>query len=80
MSEFPGGEFAPGLVVLVTPDGSVSQVADDLAFPNGMAISPDGGTLIAAESSGPVQHRPRACPRRWVKVLVRHSATVRCSR
>jgi sugar lactone lactonase YvrE len=50
--DFPGGEFAPGLVVLVTPDGSVSQVADDLAFPNGMAISPDGGTLIVAESYG----------------------------
>nr|WP_260860063.1 SMP-30/gluconolactonase/LRE family protein [Streptomyces cupreus] len=47
---FPGGEFAPGLIVLVTPDGNVHQVADDLAFPNGMAISPDGATLIVAES------------------------------
>ena len=50
--DFPGGQFAPGLVVLVTPDGSVSQVAGDLAFPNGMAITPDGGTLIVAESYG----------------------------
>jgi sugar lactone lactonase YvrE len=50
--DFPGGEFAPGLVVLVTPDGNVRPVADDLAFPNGMAISPDGGTLIVAESYG----------------------------
>lgn len=50
--DFPGGEFAPGLVVLVTPDGSAGQVADALAFPNGMAISPDGGTLIVAESYG----------------------------
>ena len=48
--DFPGGEFAPGLVVLVSPDGSVAQVADGLAFPNGMAISPDGGTLVVAES------------------------------
>jgi sugar lactone lactonase YvrE len=48
--DFPGGEFAPGTVVLVTPEGSVSRVADDLAFPNGMAISPDGATLIVAES------------------------------
>jgi sugar lactone lactonase YvrE len=48
--EFPGGEFAPGLVVLATPDGSVSQAAGDLAFPNGMAITPDRGTLIVAES------------------------------
>ena len=34
----------------VTPEGNVSQVADDLAFPNGMAISPDGATLVVAES------------------------------
>src|SRR5215470_9685993 len=26
--DFPGGQFAPGLVVLVTPEGSVGQVAD----------------------------------------------------
>jgi sugar lactone lactonase YvrE len=48
--DFPGGEFAPGLVVLATPDGTVRQVAGDVAFPNGMAITPDGGTLIVAES------------------------------
>ncbi|MDR3036063.1 MAG: SMP-30/gluconolactonase/LRE family protein, partial [Kitasatospora sp.] len=48
--DFPGGQFAPGLVVLVTPDGNVTQVADDLAFPNGMAITADGATLIVAES------------------------------
>ena len=48
--DFPGGEFAPGLVVLATPDGNVRQVAGDVAFPNGMAITPDGGTLIVAES------------------------------
>jgi len=50
--DFPGGEFAPGKVVLVTPEGSVVQVADDLAFPNGMAITQDGATLIVAESYG----------------------------
>src|SRR5215469_13721380 len=48
--DFPGGEFAPGLIVLVTPDGTVSQVAGDLAFPNGMAITRDGATLVVAES------------------------------
>jgi sugar lactone lactonase YvrE len=48
--DFPGGEFAPGLIVLVTPDGAVGRVADGLAFPNGMAISRDGATLIVAES------------------------------
>src|SRR5918998_5173459 len=49
-----GGEFAPGLVALVTPDGSVRVVADGLAFPNGMAVSPDNSTLIVAESYGGV--------------------------
>jgi sugar lactone lactonase YvrE len=48
--DFPGGEFAPGLIVRLTPEGDVAPVADDLAFPNGMAISPDGVTLIVAES------------------------------
>jgi sugar lactone lactonase YvrE len=48
--DFPGGDFAPGLVVLVTAEGDVVQVAEDLAFPNGMAITPDGATLIVAES------------------------------
>ena len=50
--EFPGGEFRPGLVVLVDTDGSVRTVAEGLAFPNGMAISPDGSTLVVAESYG----------------------------
>jgi sugar lactone lactonase YvrE len=38
--------------VLVTPAGAVRKVADDLAFPNGMAITADGETLIVAESYG----------------------------
>jgi sugar lactone lactonase YvrE len=50
--DFPGGEPAPGSVVLVTPEGGVRVVADDLAFPNGMAITADGSTLIVAESHG----------------------------
>ena len=50
--DFPGGEPAPGSVVLVTPAGAVRTVADDLAFPNGMAITADGKTLIVAESYG----------------------------
>jgi sugar lactone lactonase YvrE len=48
--DFPEGEFAPGLVALVTPDGAVRQVADNVAFPNGMAVTPDNTTLILAES------------------------------
>jgi len=45
-----GGEFAPGIIALVTPNGEVRQVADGLAFPNGMAVTPDNSTLIIAES------------------------------
>jgi sugar lactone lactonase YvrE len=45
-----GEPFAPGVVTLVTPDGSGRQVADGLAFPNGMLVTPDNTTLIVAES------------------------------
>lgn len=50
--DFPGGEFAPGIIALVTPDGTLRQVADGVAFPNGMAVTPDNATLILAESYG----------------------------
>jgi sugar lactone lactonase YvrE len=50
--DFPGGEPAPGSIVLVTPGGVVRLVAGDLAFPNGMAITADGATLVVAESHG----------------------------
>jgi sugar lactone lactonase YvrE len=50
--DFPGGEFAAGSVALVTPDGCVREVADGVAFPNGMAVTPDNSTLIVAESYG----------------------------
>ncbi|GLS32257.1 Sugar lactone lactonase YvrE [Mesorhizobium albiziae] len=49
---FPDGAFAPGIIALVGADGSVRQVADGLAFPNGMAVTPDNRTLIVAESYG----------------------------
>ena len=50
--DFPGGEFATGIIALVTPDGSTRQVADGVAFPNGMVVTPDNATLILAESYG----------------------------
>lgn len=50
--DFPGGAFAPGIVALVTPEGAARQVADGLAFPNGMAVTLDNTTLIVAESYG----------------------------
>src|SRR5215203_6101822 len=45
-----GADFAPGGVALVTPDGSSRQVADGIAFPNGMLVTPDNSTLIVADS------------------------------
>jgi sugar lactone lactonase YvrE len=48
--EFPTGPVAPGLIALVAPDGTVRPVAEGIAFPNGMVVTPDGSTLIVAES------------------------------
>ena len=48
--DFPGGDFATGILALVTPDGSARQVADGVSFANGMAVTPDNSTLILAES------------------------------
>ncbi|MET3900249.1 sugar lactone lactonase YvrE [Devosia sp. UYZn731] len=48
--QFPGGDFSPGFIVLVTPDGEIIRQQGELAFPNGMVITPDGKTLICAES------------------------------
>jgi sugar lactone lactonase YvrE len=45
-----GEEFRPGSVSLVTADGGVREVADDLAFPNGMAVTADGAVLVVADS------------------------------
>ena len=41
-----------GIIALVAPDGSARQVADGLAFPNGMAVTLNNSTLIVAESLG----------------------------
>jgi sugar lactone lactonase YvrE len=45
-----GEEFRPGSVHLVSADGAVRQVADDIAFPNGMTVTADNSTLIVADS------------------------------
>jgi len=39
-------------ITVLTSDGLLRQVADGIAFPNGMAITPDNSTLIIAESYG----------------------------
>ncbi|MFD3745513.1 SMP-30/gluconolactonase/LRE family protein [Nocardia sp. NPDC058633] len=45
-----GGAPEPGWIRLVHPDGSTRDVAGDIDFPNGMVITPDGSTLVIAES------------------------------
>jgi sugar lactone lactonase YvrE len=43
---------APASLILVRPDGSAEEAAADLMFPNGVVMSPDGRTLIVAETFG----------------------------
>ncbi len=45
----PPGPPTANLVVL-DPGGGVIQVVADMAFPNGSVLTPDGGTLIVAET------------------------------
>ena len=47
-----GEKFAPGIIGLLSPNGTTRQVADGIAFPNGMAVTSDNSTLIVAESYG----------------------------
>ena len=37
-------------IICVDPDGGARVAAEGLGFPNGMALTPDGGTLIVAET------------------------------
>ena len=45
-------ERRPAVLARVDPDGSVHVAADELHFPNGAVITPDGSTLIVAETLG----------------------------
>ena len=47
-----GAPIERTVLIRVDPDGTASVAADDLAFPNGMALFPDGGTLVVAETLG----------------------------
>lgn len=50
-ADLRAGRFpAPGIIAMVAADGAARRVADGIDFPNGMVITPDGSTLIAAES------------------------------
>ncbi len=50
---FTDPDFPTAKLALVDPDGTVRVAAEGLRFPNGMVITPDGGTLIVAETFGP---------------------------
>jgi sugar lactone lactonase YvrE len=45
-----GAARAPASIIKVEPDGTASIAADGLEFPNGTVITPDGKSLIVAES------------------------------
>jgi sugar lactone lactonase YvrE len=45
-------QYKPANLVLVEPSGVARVVAEDMAFPNGAVITPDGGTLIVGETFG----------------------------
>jgi sugar lactone lactonase YvrE len=48
-----GNTYVNGeIIAVVSPDGTARQVAADLAFGNGMAVTPDNSTLLVAESHG----------------------------
>ena len=47
-----GEPLRSACIARVDPDGSVSVAAEDLIFPNGTVITPDGKTLIVAETRG----------------------------
>ena len=45
-----GEKFRPTQLIYVSPDGDPSHCAADLVFPNGTVITPEGNTLIIAET------------------------------
>jgi sugar lactone lactonase YvrE len=47
-----GADPVPAALARVDPDGTVTLAAPDLRFPNGTVITPDGATLVIAESFG----------------------------
>jgi sugar lactone lactonase YvrE len=49
---FTGEAVRPSAIAVVEPDGAARVAAEDMLFPNGPVITPDGTTLIVAESFG----------------------------
>jgi sugar lactone lactonase YvrE len=49
---YGGADPVPTVLVRVDPDGSASVAAENVLFPNGSVITPDGRTLIVGETAG----------------------------
>jgi sugar lactone lactonase YvrE len=47
---YPPGPPQPAKMARVDPDGTTSVAAEDLIFPNGTVITPDGRTLVVGET------------------------------
>jgi sugar lactone lactonase YvrE len=45
-------QVRPAEIVLVTPEGDARVVDDEVVFPNGSVVTPDGSTLVVAETFG----------------------------
>lgn len=45
-----GAPVRPAQIVLIDRDGAIENFASDVVFPNGSVITPDGGTLLVAET------------------------------
>jgi gluconolactonase len=58
-----------GAVYAVAPDGRVAPLATDLAFPNGLMVTPDGATLVVAETFTGVLHHYSLDPVRRYREL-----------
>ena len=52
VGSFPPPSSPDGSIILVEPDGSARVAAENVTFPNGTVITPDGAVLIVAESLG----------------------------
>lgn len=50
---YQDSDLPTATIIRVDPDGTVSVVAEELRAPNGSVITPDGRTLIVAESLDP---------------------------
>ncbi|WP_190853330.1 SMP-30/gluconolactonase/LRE family protein [Actinomadura sp. RB99] len=46
-----GEEPVPGRIILVRPDGSAVVAAEDVEFPNGLALVDGGATLVVAQTA-----------------------------